>query len=135
MKIMIVDDSQTARLVSKKVIKMVFGSEEIEFSEAVNGTDALEKLELEIVDIIISDINMPEMTGFTLLKNIKINKKLSKIPIIFVTSFSNDARVDNLMELGAVGVLPKPLKVKQLSSLLERLKLKSVDESSGAWGK
>ncbi len=140
MKILIIDDSKTARMFSKKCVQMSLRSEKLEFIEAENGKEALNKLKENKVDLILSDVNMPIMTGFTFMRNVKIDPELSKIPVIFITSLANKARVENLMELGATGVVSKPVKPNELKKKIDDLHLfgdvqdKEEESSGDGWG-
>ncbi len=121
MKILIIDDSKTARMFSRKCVEMALPGEKLEFTEAENGAIAYDLLKKEKVDIILSDINMPVMSGFTFLRNVKMEEDLTHIPIIFITSLANDARTVNLKELGAYAVISKPIKPKEVGNVLKEI--------------
>jgi two-component system chemotaxis response regulator CheY len=90
--VMIVDDSETIRLVvrqSLSISKLPVDS----VIYAVNGRDALEKLRAKWVDIVFSDINMPEMTGIELLETMQADPELKLIPIIIVSSEASSVRL------------------------------------------
>lgn len=137
MKIMIIDDSKTARMFTKKCAKSYFSSVDLEFIEEENGETAFKKLHDEKVDIILSDVNMPVMNGFTLMRNLKMDDDLSGIPVVFITSLANKARIDNLLMLGASGVISKPIKSKEFAVILDKMNLKAnktETEDDGGWG-
>ncbi len=135
MKILIIDDSKTARMFSRKCVEMALAGQQLVFSEAENGAVAYDMLKKERVDIILSDINMPVMSGFTFLRNVKMEKDIADIPIIFITSLANDARTENLKELGAYAVISKPIKPKEVGAILKELVNKKGPESQdGGWG-
>ena len=79
---LVVDDSITTRTLEKGILE----SSGFLVTLAVDGMDALARLQVETFDLIISDVEMPRMDGFTLVTEIKKQPKLSKIPIIMVTS-------------------------------------------------
>ncbi len=135
MKVLIIDDSATARLFVKKMATMIMGETPIESIEADSGESAFRVLrENKGFDLIISDVNMPEMSGFTFMHNIQLDSSLSHIPIIFITSLSNAANVENLEKLGAKAVLSKPVKLQELKETFEQLDLiHSVNENDD-WG-
>jgi len=134
MKILIIDDSKTARMFSRKCVEMSLAGTELQFIEAENGAVAYDLLKKEKVDLILSDINMPVMTGFTFIKNVKMEKDLAHIPIIFITSLANDARNNNLKELGAYAVISKPIKPKEIAAILKTLVTKTPTEENNGWG-
>jgi serine phosphatase RsbU (regulator of sigma subunit) len=99
---------------------------------AVNGKDALEKIEKESPDLVLLDIRMPIMDGFTVLEKVKANSEIRNIPII-VISANND--LDNMVkgiELGAEDYLPKPfeptLLKARIQSSLEKKHLRDLQD-------
>lgn len=137
MKILVVDDSATARMVAKKSMQMVGVEEVIEFQEAIHGADAITKLENERFDLVLCDVNMPVMSGFTFIRNIKMDERFNKIPVIFVTSLANDARSQNLLKMGAVAVISKPIKMAILKRVCQHLGFcpkEEEEESNEGWG-
>lgn len=134
MKVLVIDDSSTARLFVKKMTAMIMGEGSVDFFEADSGESAFRFLrEHKGFDLIISDVNMPEMSGFTFMHNLKLDKTLFQIPVIFVTSLSNAANVESLEKLGARAVLSKPVKLQDLKTSFENLKLLDV-ASADDWG-
>lgn len=136
MKVLIVDDSATARLFVKKVLQMVIQNEDVIVREVDSGENALKELMKDSVyDLVLSDVNMPEMSGFTFMHNLRLNDSLQKIPIVFVTSISNVSNSQKLVELGAFAVLPKPLSVQSLEKIVSSLRLvESRDTNESEWG-
>jgi len=102
--IMIVeDDSFVMDIYETKVVKEGF-----DVIKAVNGAEAMEKLEKgSIPDLILLDIIMPYMSGLEVLKKIKKNKRLSKIPIVLLTNLSQKEEVQEGFDLGAKDYLIK----------------------------
>lgn len=117
-KILIVDDMMTIRKIVRKTLK------EIEFSnfeEAANGTEAWRLLhEIQGVEIVISDWNMPQMTGMELLKLIRQHDDLKHLPFIFLTAESDIAQVKQALESGADNYILKPFTPKDLKDKLEQ---------------
>ncbi len=132
-KVMIVDDSFTSRMYIRKCINMALGNE-LSIVEAKDGQDALQKLRNETVELIISDVNMPIMCGFTLMRNLKETPCFKQIPVIFITSLANDGRTENLMDLGAFEVLKKPLSPALLVKALNKLQQPVEPSSAQGWG-
>ncbi|HLE11786.1 MAG: hypothetical protein A2504_15190 [Bdellovibrionales bacterium RIFOXYD12_FULL_39_22] len=133
---MIIDDSLTSRMYIKKCLSMLLDGE-LKFIEAENGEEALRKMEEQDIDLIISDVSMPVMTGFTFLRNIKSNANFEDVPVIFVTSLANEGRAENLMALGAAAVIKKPVEPSSLRVVLSKLydsqEGKTDDGNGGAW--
>ena len=105
--VLIVDDSSTMRAVIKKVIK-VSGFNVGQFLEAGDGLEALSVLEKEWVDLVLSDINMPNMNGLELIGRMHDDDILKSIPVVMVTTESSDEKMNQSKELGAVGYIKKP---------------------------
>ena len=105
--LLIVDDSGTARMIVKQCLEIA-GFRGKDFLEAENGSDALVLLQQKPVDIVFADLNMPIMSGQALLQAIKADGQLKSIPVIVITSCSNEARERALRADGAVAVLNKP---------------------------
>ncbi|MHB2147750.1 response regulator [Calditrichota bacterium LG25] len=112
-KILIVDDSATARVLIRKSIE-ICGLEDAEFFEAASGREALDVLQRQEVDIVFSDLNMPEMDGVTLLKKIKASPALNHLPVVIITSLKNKASEKALLREHARAVLGKPLKFTEV---------------------
>ncbi|MDA8164114.1 MAG: response regulator [Desulfobacteraceae bacterium] len=115
--ILIADDSETMRAAIKKVVTMS-GVPVGEFYEAGNGKEALAVLENAWVDVILSDINMPEMNGIELLGEIKKNRVHANLPVIFITTESSEARVEEAKKIGAAGYIKKPFLPETIKKIL-----------------
>ena len=85
---------------------------------AKDGVDALEQL-LELVpDVVISDIEMPRMDGFDLVRNIRADKRLGNLPIIMITSRTAEKHRRHALEIGASNYLGKPYDEDELLALI-----------------
>jgi len=113
MEIIIADDSRTARFLIKQYLEMA-GFYQADFVEVENGRAALDHLKENAVDLVITDYKMPEMDGLDLLRRVKASPKLHSIPVLVITSFANQAKIDELIENGAFAVLQKPLSLSKL---------------------
>ncbi|NPU85379.1 MAG: response regulator [Syntrophaceae bacterium] len=118
--ILITDDSLSMRAVIRKVITLS-GIPVTECFEAANGRQALEILSRNWVDVIISDINMPEMNGMELLKELKQDNLFQEIPVIIVSTEGNRERIEEAERMGARGFLKKPFVPEELRSELYRI--------------
>ncbi len=117
-RILIVDDSAIARSIIKRSLE-ICGFDETEALEAGNGNEAMETLKNEQVDIVFTDLNMPDMNGEQLLKRIKSSPKLFEIPVVIITSMKNPAKEKKLISEHAAAVLSKPLALPLLRQVLE----------------
>ncbi len=99
----------------------IAGWQDATFHQAGNGKEALDLLQTEEMDLIMSDYNMPEMDGAQFLNALRSDAKFAKLPVIMITSIGNEAREKQLLEAGANAVLPKPVSPPQLSETLVSL--------------
>jgi two-component system chemotaxis response regulator CheY len=118
MKILIVDDFSTMRQIVKKSLRQL-GFENI--TEAVDGSDALNKLKADEFKFIVSDWNMPNMMGIDLLKAVRSDDKLKALPFLMVTA---EAQKENIIEAAKAGVsqyIIKPFTVDALQQKIEAI--------------
>lgn len=122
MKILIVDDEQGIREVIKEYCKL----ENYTVIEAENGIDAIEKVKQENIDIIVLDIMMPKLDGYTALKEIK---KLKNIPVILLSARKEE--FDKLMgfECGTDDYLTKPFSPRELIARIKAILKRSRNET------
>lgn len=112
-KILSVDDSATMRRIIGRAVA-VLG---YDFLEAENGLQALELLPSHPdLDLIILDVNMPEMDGFETLQRIKADARFSRIPVMMVTTESDRARIVQAIQAGAVNYVTKPFNQDDLGA-------------------
>jgi len=81
---------------------------------ATSGEDALELVEEETIDLILLDVLMPQMDGFEVCKILKSKDKTKSIPVIFITSDSNEDSIEKGYEIGGIDYITKPFKPKEL---------------------
>jgi two-component system chemotaxis response regulator CheY len=105
--LMIVDDSATMRKIIMKTVRMS-GLEFDRTEEAGNGAEAIEKMKTATVDIVLCDINMPEMNGIEFVKQARLLDCSKNTKIIMVSTESAQDLIDNLMTSGANGYITKP---------------------------
>ncbi len=106
MKIMIVDDCNTTR----KLLGHYLQSRGYSVVFAENGLDALEKLAINDVKLVMTDLNMPYMDGIELIKTIRSDPELSEMPILMVTTENDDIEREKAISSGANGYMIKPVK-------------------------
>jgi two-component system chemotaxis response regulator CheY len=118
MKIMVVDDMSTMRRIVRNVLKQL-GFSNVE--EAENGQDALGKLKTEPYGFVVSDWNMPVMTGIDMLRAIRADEALKHIPVLMVTA---EAKKENIMEAVQAGVsnyIVKPFTAEALQDKMNKI--------------
>jgi two-component system chemotaxis response regulator CheY len=118
--VLIVDDSSTMRAVIKKTIK-VSGFNVGQFLEAGDGEQALDVLKDEWVDLVLSDINMPNMNGLELIGRMHADEIMRTIPVVMVTTEAGDDKVRQSKALGAVGYIKKPFQPQDIKNTLCRI--------------
>ncbi len=118
--ILIVDDSPAMRRVVRRVLDLS-GVEVGRHLEAGDGREALAKLRSEWVDLMMTDINMPEMGGEELLLEMRKDPTLRNIPVLVVSTDRSEARVQQMMAIGADGYVSKPFMPAALSEEIHRL--------------
>ena len=118
MKILVVDDSSIMRKIVTRTLRQAgFGGHAIE--EAENGKEALAKIEADAPDLVLTDWNMPEMTGIELAQ--AINDKKLGIPFAFITSECTTQMRDQANAAGAVAFLTKPFTAETMQSALGKV--------------
>jgi two-component system chemotaxis response regulator CheY len=115
--LLIVDDSNSMRTVVKKIVGLT-GLEVSQILEADNGRKALDILSGNWVDVVILDINMPEMNGLELLKRMSEDAVLKNIPVVMMTTEASEAHMKTAFEMGAKGFIRKPFVPEELRKML-----------------
>lgn len=115
MKVLIVDDSAVMRKIVRRTLRQA-GLGGHDFDEAENGKQALEMIGKESYEAILSDWNMPEMTGIELLE--ELNKAGKAIPFCFVTSEATAAMKQRASDAGAKGFVTKPFTDESMAAAL-----------------
>lgn len=118
--ILIVDDSKVTRQVIKNTCNAM--GLESNLIEAENGKVALEKLTEEVIDLVLLDWNMPEMSGLDFLKEVRSKPAYEKLPIIMVTSEAAHYNIVEALKSGASDYMVKPISLHTLQSKLKKLK-------------
>jgi PleD family two-component response regulator len=108
--ILIVDDTTK----NIQVLGNILYSKGYNISVATSGKEALESVKAKTPDLILLDIQMPEMDGFEVCKNLKSNPSTKEIPVIFLTAVTDPEKIVHGFELGAVDYITKPLNPAEL---------------------
>jgi two-component system chemotaxis response regulator CheY len=116
-RVLIVDDSTSTR----KVEAFVLSRAGYEVVEAVDGKDALAKLESAAFDLILTDLNMPEVDGMAVIRAVRGNAKHRLTPIIMITTESGTDSKQQGKVAGATGWIVKPFAPEQLLAVVKRV--------------
>ncbi len=112
---------------NRNLIRRVLGADGYSVVDAVNAEQAIEQLEGNAIDLILMDINMPEMDGYTLTTKIKAIQKFSKIPIVAVTANVMRGDREKSLEAGCDGYIQKPIDIDTLAQQVERFIIRSTN--------
>jgi two-component system chemotaxis response regulator CheY len=121
-RILIVDDSRTARMFIKQCFEIA-GFSDCEFLEASQGEEALNVMNTQgNLALVITDINMPVKDGLTMIRDMRASESLKHIPVLVITSTQNEAREQELKPLRVEAILAKPLHLPLVAQTLTALK-------------
>ncbi len=118
MKFLVVDDFSTMRRIVRNLLK------ELGFSnvqEAEDGVQALNMLRKDKYDFVVSDWNMPNMTGIDLLRNIRGDAELKHLPVLMVTAEAKKENIIEAAQAGASGYIVKPFTATTLDEKLQKI--------------
>ena len=118
MSILVVDDFSTMRRIISNVLRQL-GYENI--VEAEDGTKALAILDTQQIDFVITDWNMPQMSGLDLLKAIRANKDKKNIPVLMVTAEAMQENIIAAAQAGVNNYIVKPFDAKTLSEKINKI--------------
>jgi len=115
--ILIVDDSESIR----EVVSFTLENEGYKVLIAVDGKDALRFLDGTLIDLIITDLHMPNMDGIELIKAVRGMEAYQRIPILFLTTESQAAKKMEAKDAGATGWIIKPFVPAKLIAALNKV--------------
>jgi two-component system chemotaxis response regulator CheY len=118
MRFLVVDDFSTMRRIVKNLLKEL-GYANVD--EAEDGVQALAKLRSEPFDFVVSDWNMPNMDGLTMLQNIRADPSLAKLPVLMVTAEAKKENIIAAAQAGANGYVVKPFTAATLDEKLNKI--------------
>ena len=116
-KILIVEDSSTTRAMITSTVEVIDG---LEIFESNSGFEALKLLPHHSFDMIITDINMPDINGLELVSFVKKNKNYKHIPLIIITTEGSKRDKEKGLSLGADEYLVKPFNPEELQRLVKK---------------
>ncbi len=118
MKIIVVDDFSTMRRIIKNILRQL-GFNNVQ--EADDGATAWPKIQAESFDLIITDWNMPKMSGLELLKNVRNDENLKDIPVLMVTAEALKENIIEAVKAGVSNYIIKPFTAETMQEKLEKI--------------
>jgi len=115
---LVVDDFSTMRRIVRNLLKEI-GHTNVE--EAEDGQVALAKLRAGAFDFVVSDLNMPNMNGFELLRQVRADPKLKSLPVLLVTAEAKKEDIVTAAQIGASGYIVKPFTKATLEEKLGKI--------------
>ncbi|HEU5154698.1 MAG TPA: response regulator, partial [Gemmatimonadales bacterium] len=113
--VLLVDDEDALR----RVMKDLLGREGYAVLEARNGVEALDQVDRHAPDVVVLDLNLPDMDGYAVLSQLRSRPATRKTPVIVLTAKGDEDNEVRVFELGADDFLTKPFRAKALSKRLE----------------
>ena len=118
MEVLVVDDSKTVRINLRKILL----TDNFKVLEAENGLEALKVLEdNENIQLVVSDLNMPEMDGMTFIREARLNEKTKEIPILIHTTETSKELKKEAKDLGVTAWIPKPIGKDALVGIIKKM--------------
>ena len=116
--VLIADDSKTSQMLVKTTLQRIAG---LQFLTADNGKEALAVMEKSQIDLLVTDINMPELDGIGLIRAVRAAHDARRLPILIITAKGEEQARDEGMKLGANAYVLKPLSGRELHEHAARL--------------
>lgn len=107
MHVLVVDDNP----MNMELVVFVLQSNEIEVTQAVDGLEALDKVNNAAFDLVLLDIQLPGIDGLEVLKRMKENPALQQIPVVALTAHAMEGDEQHFIDLGCIGYISKPIDV------------------------
>ena len=117
-RVLVVDDFSTMRKIIKSLLRNL-GIDNV--VEACDGRGAIQQLQAGGIDFLITDWNMPGMTGLDLLKFVRDNPKLAKLPVLMVTAESKREQIMEAARAGVNGYIVKPFTADEMNEKLSKI--------------
>lgn len=117
--VLIVDDCEIVR----KLCSQVLTKMGLSIILASNGLEALEKIQLQHPDLVLLDIIMPKMNGYSVCRKIKSEPKIMNIPVVFFSSKNEEVDAYWAMKQGANGYVSKPIRRSELIAIMARFNI------------
>ncbi len=118
MKFLVVDDFSTMRRIIKNLLRDIGYTDVV---EAEDGKQALSQIKSSQIDFVVTDWNMPNMTGLELLKEIRKEKGFDELPVLMVTAESRKEQIVEAAKSGVNGYIVKPFNAQTLREKLDKI--------------
>lgn len=115
--ILSVDDSASMR----QMVKLTLGGAGYDVVEAADGSEALKMAQAGSFNMVMTDLNMPVMDGLTFIRELRKLPAYRGVPIVFLTTESDDSRKQEAKAAGATGWITKPFKQEQLLAVVKKV--------------
>src|SRR5262249_23476491 len=126
-RILVVEDSSSTRTLVRAILEdPLFNVGAVEVSEAQSGFDAMRLLPRTRFDLIITDINMPDVNGLELIHFIRRSEQYRKTPLVIISTQATERDVERGKKLGADAYVPKPFSAEELRDTCRRLLARDV---------
>jgi two-component system chemotaxis response regulator CheY len=116
-RILTIDDSKTMR----DMLMLTLSNNGFEVLQAVDGLDGLDVLGRETVDVVITDINMPKLDGYGVIQHMRERAEYDDLPILVLTTESDNEKKERARKLGATGFIIKPFNPTGLVDVLRKV--------------
>lgn len=116
--VLVVDDS---RLMREMIVAALRGLEGLSFTHAASGLEAIERLSLHPFELMVLDVNMPDVNGFEVLEFVRSQDRLRALPIVVVTSRGDERSRERALAAGASRYIAKPFEPQQLLTTAREL--------------
>jgi two-component system, chemotaxis family, chemotaxis protein CheY len=127
LKILVVDDSKVMR---EMIVACLRGVNALEFTQAASGLEAIERLSLGTFDLMFLDLNMPDIGGFEVVEFVRSQDTLKDLPIVIVTTRSEESTRTRALQLGASSFMTKPFDPEAVVAQLRTLLAGRLDDNS-----
>ncbi len=118
--VLIVDDSEIIRAALERTLKLS-KVPVIQIFTACDGVDGLEKLKNNWIDIVLTDINMPKMSGIEMFEQMQSHNDLKDIPVVVVSTEGSSVRIDDLRSKGIRGYIRKPFTPENVRNVIMQI--------------
>jgi two-component system cell cycle response regulator DivK len=125
-KVLVAEDNP----VNRELLRELLENRGFSVIEACNGQEVLDMVEQSQPDVLLLDIGMPVLDGFAVIRQIRENPSLARLPVLAVTAYAMRDDRDNILHAGFDGYLSKPINARELANELERLLSKREDRNS-----
>lgn len=105
----------------QRLLAKQLGAHGFEVTVASNGLDGLLRLESQLPEVIVCDVNMPELDGFGFIEAMREHERTRDIPFVFLTASSDERDHQRALQIGAAAYLTKPFSLRELVNQLQRL--------------